>query len=88
MKNEELRIENSIYKWLESFNIFPFSVFFTFCTREGLLSITFFLSQDLSEFLDKIGYKKLVDKSGINVIEDTNTVLLSGTALTKFYTLL
>ncbi len=85
----EIDIEGQIYKWLETKEIFPFSVLVTFCTNDsGLLSITFFFQRDLESFLNELGYKKRVDKSGYTVLEDTLTVILTDAPLTKLYTLL
>lgn len=42
-----------------------------------------FFEKDVEEFLDRIGYKSLCDKSGC--IVKGNTILLSGLTLMKLY---
>jgi len=83
-----IRIENVIEKQLDLWGLCPFSVVFTFAISEssGLLSITFYINSDLDEFLGKLEYDSLCDKTGIQVLRETNTVLLEGQALLTFYT--
>lgn len=84
MRSEE-RIEKAIEKTLGEWNIYPFSVTCTFCLGdgEGLVGITMFFEEDIKEFLEKIEYKTMCDKSGC--IVKGNTVLLSGLTLMNLY---
>lgn len=81
----ELYIQDKITNKLnKEFDIFPFSVFFTYCKDpDGLLSITFFYNSDLKEFLEKINYKAQCDQSGYLIYDETNTVVLVGIALSN-----
>lgn len=79
----EKRIEKTITSLLESWEIYPFSVTCTFCFEEGLVGITMFFEKDVEEFLERIDYKSLCDKSGCRVIG--NTILLSGLTLMRIY---
>lgn len=81
----EKRIEKAITDLLGSWEIYPFSVTCTFCLGdgEGIVGITMFFEKDVEEFLDRIGYKSLCDKSGC--IVKGNTILLSGLTLIKLY---
>ena len=51
----------------------------------GLLAITFYLKEDVEEFLDKLDYKSQCDKTGFYVIEETNTIILTGMPLINLY---
>lgn len=84
----EIRIQEDIVDKLDKYDIHPFSVICSFSIGEGIISITFYLKQDLTEFLDLLNYKSQCDKTGYLVLEDNNTVILSGLALINLYTLL
>lgn len=84
---EEKTQEEAIHK-LSSYELYPFSVIFTYSggIPDGLLSITFFSRQDIDRLLEILDYKNQCDKSGYYIIEEYNTVILSGIALINFYT--
>ena len=71
---------------LETLDIYPFSVFFTYSVRDGLLGLTFFFEQDLQETLEFLLYKSQCDKSGYVVLPETCTLLLHGLALIQLWT--
>lgn len=79
--------EKVIEKLLEH-NISPFSVIFTYSggDEDGILSITFYISEELDEVLDLLDYKTQCDKSGYAIMRESNTLLLSGVALINLYT--
>lgn len=81
----EIEIQESILRGLEKLEIYPFSVFFTDALElnDSILSITFYIQEDLDELLKILNYKNQCDKSGYNVFKDTNTICLSGIALTN-----
>lgn len=82
----EIEIQESVTKWLLSKNIFPESVTLSYKYFDGLLAITFYIKEDLKEFLDLVDYKYSCDKSGFAIIEETNTIFLFGIPLIKLYT--
>lgn len=84
---EEKTQEEAIRK-LSSYELYPFSVIFTYSggIPDGLLSITFFSHQDIDRLLEILDYKNQCDKSGYYIIEEYNTIILSGIALINFYT--
>lgn len=84
----EIEIEESVIKWLLENNISPASVTLSYKILDGILSITFYLAQDLEEFLELVDYKYSVDKSGYIIVKETNTILLHGLPLVKLYTVL
>ena len=79
--------EDAIYK-LSSYEIYPFSVIFTYSggIQSGLLSITFFLDSDIDKLLNILDYQNQCDKTGYLIIREYNTIILSGIALINFYT--
>lgn len=83
----EINIQESIIAKLQEYNIFPFSVIFSFMSpdKNGILSITFYLPEDLEKLLDILKYKSQCDKSGWTIIKKTNTILLTGLALLYLY---
>lgn len=80
-------IEEKTVKFLGEHNIYPFSVFFTDVIGSGALSITFFIEEDLEEFLDLLEYKNLCDTSGYDIFPEDRTVVLTGQGLMKYYLL-
>ena len=92
MKARELEIQDEIIRQLERRELLPFSVICSFALppgrEDGIVAITFYLGTDLTEFLEWIDYKNQCDKSGYIVMEETNTIVLSGLGLINFYTLL
>jgi len=85
----EIEIQNYILDSLsEIYNISPFSVIYTECSGSIRISITFFGSDDLQEFLDLLGYRKLCDKSGFSIFYDKITVILMGMAKDLLFKLL
>lgn len=78
--NTTIQIETKIRDYLVSNNIYPFSVLYI--PSESILKISFFLQDDIQDFLKLSGYKEICDNSGFIVFEDT--VLLSGIGLSNF----
>ena len=83
---KEIELQDSITKLLGEHDIFPLSVTVTYKIGSGLLAVTFFIEQDLEEFLDLLDYRAQCDKSGFSIVRETNTVLLMGLPLVKLYT--
>lgn len=84
----EIETQEDIVAKLDRLDIHPYSIICSFAIGEGIISITFYLKQDLSEFLDLLSYRSQCDKTGYLVMEDNNTIILSGLALINLYTLL
>lgn len=84
----EVEIQDEIEKRLSSYDINPYSIICSFAFDSGIVSITFYLNSDLLEFLDILDYKNQCDKSGYLILEDNNTIILSGLGLINLYTLL
>ena len=84
----EIEIQDEIEKRLSNYDINPYSIICSFAIDSGIVSITFYLSSDLKEFLDILDYKNQCDKSGYLILEDNNTIILSGLGLINLYTLL
>lgn len=85
-KPREIELQDAITEFLTEHNIFPFSVTVSYSIDSGVLGITFYFIQDLKDFLSLMGYEYLCDKSGYTILENTNTVLISGLPLVKLYT--
>lgn len=85
-KPREIELQDAITEFLTEHNIFPFSVTVSYSIDSGVLGITFYFIQDLKDFLKIMGYEYLCDKSGYTILENTNTVLISGLPLVKLYT--
>lgn len=75
-------IETKVRDYLVSYNIYPFSVLYIKELR--ILKISFFLNDDISEFLDISGFKNMCDNFGYKLYSETNTILISKTYLTNF----
>lgn len=84
----EIEIQDEIEKRLSNYDINPYSIICSFAFDNGVVSITFYLNSDLLEFLDILDYKNQCDKSGYLILEDNNTIILSGLGLINLYTLL
>ena len=85
----EIELEKYISETLsEVYNISPFSVIYTEGTGSVKISVTLFGQDDLSEFLDLIGYKKLCDKTGFSIFYDKLTVIFHGMAKDLLFKLL
>lgn len=84
----EIEIQDEIEKRLSNYDINPYSIICSFAFDSGIVSITFYLNSDLLEFLDILDYKNQCDKSGYLILEDNNTIILSGLGLINLYTLL
>lgn len=82
----EIEIQERVTNFLTDHNIYPFSVTISYSIDSGILGITFYFTQDLNDFLGIMGYEYLCDKSGYTILENTNTVLISGLPLVKLYT--
>lgn len=87
MKPKEILLQESVIEKLQEHNISPFNVTFTYSGNEGgILSITFYISFELDEFLDLLDYKTQCDKSGYTILREQNTILVSNMALIRLYT--
>lgn len=82
-----MEIEEKTIKFLENHNIYPYSVFFTDIIGTGALSITFYIDDDLNDFLNILDYKNLCDTTGYDVFLENRTVVLTGRGLMKYYLL-
>lgn len=83
----EVEVQERVIRWLEEKETYPFNVTYTKALgsgKEGVLSITFFMREDLEEFLDLIDYGTTCDKSGYIILEETNTIILIGLALRHY----
>ena len=89
MSQEEELQENIIGK-LQSRDLNPFSVIFSYEAGDtgGMLSITFYLRDEMMELLEILKYKNQCDKSGWEIIEKTNTIIFTGLALLHVYSVL
>ena len=84
--NREEEIQNNVTKFLVDHEIFPFSVIYTDCFGVGgLLAITFWISLDTGELLDCLDYSRICDKNGFIILEENNTVMMTGYAFLNFY---
>lgn len=83
----EIEIQEQIIKKLtEDYDISPFSVICTFNTEhDGLVAITFYIHNDLIEVLNILDYANQCDKSGYEIFDKTNTLILYDLALVNFY---
>lgn len=87
--DDMLNFQETIREKLEEVEIFPFSIVSTLAAgRQGLCSITLTSKSQLEDFLNYLDYNSQCDKSGYLIIEETNTVLLDGIALVRFYSML
>ena len=87
--DDMLSFQETIRARLEEVEIFPFSIVSTLAAgRQGLCSITLTSKLQLEDFLNYLDYNSQCDKSGYLIIEETNTVLLDGIALVRFYSML
>jgi len=88
--SQEEELQENIIKKLQSRDLNPFSVIFSYEAGDtgGMLSITFYLREELNELLEILKYKSQCDKSGWIIIEKTNTVIFMGIALLHIYTAL
>jgi len=82
-----MEIEEKTIKFLENHNIYPYSVFFTDIIGTGALSITFYIDDDLNDFLNILDYKNLCDTTGYDIFLENRTVVLTGRGLMKYYLL-
>lgn len=78
MKEVE-QIQQAIQDWLlNDYRIYLHQVTYT---TLGLVSITFYTLSDLEEFLSILKYKSRCDKSGYSIFQDSNTIILKGSAI-------
>lgn len=83
---EIIEIQEKIISYLGVLGISPFSVTFTYCFENGgTLALTFWLDSEIREFLDKIEYRSICDKSGYLILESNNTIIIRGYALIDIY---
>ncbi len=90
MVQKEIEIQESIIAKLQTHNIYPYSVIFSFEAGDpgGMLSITLYIRAELEELLEILNYKNQCDKSGWMIVEKSNTMILTGLALLHLYTTL
>lgn len=69
---------------LEKLDIYPFRVIFT-KEYDCLVSLTFYTKLDLQDLLEKIKYSSICDKSGYEVYDDTNTLIIRSSAVVGFF---
>lgn len=88
--SQEEEIQENIIKKLEERDISPFTVIFSYEAGDsgGMLSITFYLREELEELLEILKYRSQCDKTGWMIIEKTNTIIFTGIALLHIYTTL
>ena len=86
MKNEK-EVEEKVEKILVSRELYPYRVTHTL-EFNGILSITFLANTDLEECLEIIEYNTLCDKSTIEVLRETNTLIFHGLAIKYIYKLI
>lgn len=86
----ELRVERLVTNYLSNkYELYPYQAVFTYCFNDwnGTLGFTFLNSRDLNRFLeDVLDYSILCDKTGIIVYSESNSVILTSTALFTFFT--
>jgi hypothetical protein len=63
-------------------NIYPFSVLYS--KDPQFLKISLFLKNDVQELLDLTGYSEVCDNSGVQIFQETNTILYTGVSLINF----
>ena len=80
---KEIQIQKAIEEWLCGVGLYPFQVLYT--ALGPALRITFLMKPEVTEFLEFFDYRNLADKSGIQIWEDTMTILLSGVTLNYFF---
>lgn len=83
-----LRLESLIRSWLERKGIITFSVYLTLEVppyNQGLCSISFYDREQLQELLDLLEYNVQCNKNDFIILDDYNTLLLTGLALVKLY---
>ena len=85
---KEEKIHQIIEEGLEKHSLNPESVVFTFCIGEGVLAITFYIHEDLKELLELLSWSSQCDKRGYLILNDTNTIILSGIALINLYSVI
>lgn len=83
----EEAVQEGAVKVLEELGIIPYSLIFTYKIEGGCLSITLFMKEALDLLLKKLQYYEQCDKSGFNIFPESNTVILTGMALSNFYLL-
>lgn len=82
MTTRELSVQEGVMAGLEKFDLFPMSCVFTYAiSKDGLLSLSFFMKENLESFLKIINYDNLCDRSEVVIFEPEFTVILSGNAL-------
>lgn len=79
----EISIQESVLRFLENHNIFPFKITYT-NLDSGYLGITLYTSSDIDDLLELLDYKTRCDKSGYIISRETRTIILEGTALFEF----
>ena len=88
--SQEEEIQENIIRKLQSRDLNPFSVVFSYEAGDngGMLSITFYLRDEMTELLGILKYKNQCDKSGWLIVDKTNTIIFTGIALLHVYTVL
>ena len=76
-------VEKEIEEWLVSKNIFPFSILYS--NDLQFLKISFYLDQDIKDLLKEIEYESMCDTSGVQIFEETKTILFNNLGLLNFF---
>ena len=87
MSREE-NIQEQVREYLEKKEIYSHSIIYTyeFGGIYGLLGVTVYNKDDLEDLLKLLDYDSLCDKTGYTVIEEYNTLIISGSSLAKLLT--
>ena len=78
----EIQVQRSVEDFLVSLDLWPYDVFYM--SDPKLLKISFIMQSELEDLLDFLSYRDLADKSGIVLIWETKTIILSGINLRMF----
>ena len=78
----EIQVQRSVEDFLVSLDLWPYDVFYM--SDPKLLKISFIVKSEIEDLLDFRSYRDLADKSGIVLIWETKTIILSGINLRMF----
>jgi hypothetical protein len=78
----EIQVQRSVEDFLVSLDLWPYDVFYM--SDPKLLKISFIVKSEIEDLLDFLSYRDLADKSGIVLIWETKTIILSGINLRMF----
>lgn len=77
-----LQLEQKIWDYLVKNEIYPYSV--VMCDKIKLLKLSFYIESDIDDVLKMMDYKYLSNKSGISILRNGCTLLLTDFGLEKF----